>query len=175
MSYLTKCGKLAGFVAAAVVFAAVSAGGALALEKPSGKPILTVSGNIAVSNSDDGAVFDREMLETLGVVGFTTQTPWYDHPVKFEGVSMRKLLEAVGGENGAEVTAIALNDYKSSIPVEDFMKYDVVLALKRDGSYMPVRDKGPLFIVYPYDSDSELATQKFYSRSVWQVSQIVVR
>jgi hypothetical protein len=51
----------------------------------------------------------------------------------------------------------------------------VILALKRDGEYMPVRDKGPLFIIYPYDNAPELRSQQFYSRSVWQVSRLVVK
>ena len=53
---------------------------------------------------------------------------------------------------GRRVSVVALNDYASEIPVEDFSKYKVILALKRNGEYMPVRDKGPLFIVYPYDA-----------------------
>ena len=43
-----------------------------------------------------------------------------------------------------------------------------------DGAYMPVRDKGPLFIVYPYDSDPALKHQVYYSRSAWQVARMVV-
>jgi hypothetical protein len=39
---------------------------------------------------------------------------------------------------------------------------------------MPVRDKGPLFIVYPYDTDSDLRHRRFYSRSAWQVGRLVV-
>ena len=40
---------------------------------------------------------------------------------------------------------------------------------------MPVTDKGPLFIVYPFDSNPELKHQLFYSRSAWQLNRIVVR
>jgi hypothetical protein len=39
---------------------------------------------------------------------------------------------------------------------------------------MPVRDKGPLFIVYPYDSDTRLQSQTYYSRSAWQVCKLLV-
>jgi hypothetical protein len=38
-----------------------------------------------------------------------------------------------------------------------------------------VRDKGPLFIVYPYDSDPQLATQTFYGRSAWQLAKLIVK
>ena len=51
----------------------------------------------------------------------------------------------------------------------------MLLALKRDGEYMPVRDKGPLFIVYPFDSRPELRHQRFYARSAWQLARLDVR
>ena len=114
------------------------------------------------------------MLEALGTRAFTTTTPWHNGPVTFEGVPMAKLMRAVGAE-GDTVTALALNDYSTDIPMDDFARYGVLLALKRDGAYMPVRDKGPLFIVYPYDSDPALRSRRFYSRSAWQVVRLVVR
>lgn len=40
---------------------------------------------------------------------------------------------------------------------------------------MPVRDKGPLFIVYPYDSNPEIKSQTYYTRSVWQVARLEVK
>jgi hypothetical protein len=143
------------------------------LAQPSGRAILTVTGAIRVRNRDDAAVFDREMLEALGMASFRTQTPWYDAPSTFEGVPMARLMDRLGAQ-GQTVTAIALNDYRTQIPMSDFARFGTLLALKRDGAYMPVRDKGPLFIVYPYDSDAELRTRQYYSRSAWQVSRLIV-
>ncbi len=139
-----------------------------------GKPILTVSGRISIVNNGNVAEFDRDMLEALGTVGFETMTPWYDKPVRFDGVPMERLMQAVGA-TGDSVTAVALDDYSTDIPISDFHAYGVILALKRNGVYMPVRDKGPLFIVYPYDSKPELRHQRFYSRSAWQVSKLIVK
>ena len=158
-------------VVAAVAFAASAAAAPLA--SPQAEPILTVSGKIA--NTNDGAVarFDRQMLEALGTVTLRTMTPWYDHVVEFEGVSMKALMQHVGAE-GTQVTATALNDYRGTIPLSDFDSFKVILAMKRDGVDMPIRDKGPLFIVYPYDSDPELANGLYYSRSVWQVKELEV-
>lgn len=133
--------------------------------------ILTVSGQITVQGGN--ARFDRDMLESLGTEGFQTQTPWYDKPVRFDGVRMSRLMQAVGA-TGSTVTAIALNDYSTDIPIADFERFGVILALKRDGAYMPVRDKGPLFIVYPYDRSPELNSQLYYSRSAWQVAKLIV-
>lgn len=154
--------------------AGARAAGAATLAMPQGKVILTISGLIKVTNANDTAVFDMAMIEAIGLESFSTTTPWYNGPVKFEGVRMSKLLDLVGA-TGTTVTALALNDYKTDIPLDDFRKYPALLATKRDGAYMPVKDKGPLFIVYPYDSDITLKHQVYYARSAWQVARLIVK
>lgn len=143
------------------------------LPLPQGEPILVVSGDITNTNVSGTAQFDLPMLEAIGMVTMSTKTPWYDGAVTFEGVPMAKLMKVVGA-TGKNVRAIALNDYAINIPVDDFVKFGTMLAIKRDGQYMPVRDKGPLFIVYPFDSNRELRTQTYYGRSAWQLSKLVV-
>jgi hypothetical protein len=146
---------------------------AAGLSAPKDKPILEIAGSIATTNKDGAAVFDREMLESLGMDAITTTTPWHKGQVTFEGVSMAKVMELVGAK-GKTVKALALNDYVTQIPMEDFARFGVILALKRDGEYMPVRDKGPLFIVYPYDSKPELKSQTYYGRSAWQLAKLII-
>lgn len=163
---------LAAMMAGIGLAAAQPAGGPLA--EPTGRIILAVSGKISVTNDGESAKFDRAMLEELGMVSFTTATPWYDGPVTFEGVPMARLLQRLGAQ-GEMVQAVALNDYSTEIPVADFARWGVVLALKRDGSYLTIRDKGPLFIVYPYDTNAELRSPRYYGRSPWQVARLVVR
>ncbi|MGD9614305.1 MAG: molybdopterin-dependent oxidoreductase [Alphaproteobacteria bacterium] len=153
---------------------AACSAGAETLRLPTGKPILTVTGKIAVTNDRGKAVFDRQMIEALGETSFSTATPWYDGPHKFEGVPLAKLLDTVGS-SGDRLVVTALNDYVTEIPVADARKFGVILALKRDGQYMPVSDKGPIFIIYPFDSNSELKAQVYYKRSAWQVSRIEVK
>ncbi len=145
-----------------------------ALSEPKGRVVLRISGRISVTNGDGVASFDRAMLEDLGLASFSTVTPWYTGPVTFEGVPMARLMERVGAE-GDTVQAIALNDYSTEIPIADFARWGVLLALKRDGKYLEVRDKGPLFIVYPYDTDGELRSPRYYGRSAWQVARLQVR
>lgn len=138
------------------------------------KVVLTVSGLITNTNTGNLAKFDRAGIESLGLSSFTTSTPWYKEPVKFEGVRLAKLLEAVGSK-GTRLIATALNDYRAEIPVSDAHKYDVLIAVKKNGADMDVSDKGPLFIVYNFNSDSELNQRLFYIRSVWQLKTIEVK
>jgi hypothetical protein len=160
---------LAGQAAAISASAAAPPG----LPRPSGDAILTVSGKVRVTNADGAADFDRAMLERLGTSSFTTTTPWFGGAATFEGILVTKLMQAVGA-HGETVAALALNDYATEIPMSDFEQFGVLLALKRDGSYMSVRDKGPLFIIYPFDTRPDLKARRYYSRCAWQLRRLVV-
>lgn len=141
------------------------------LARPTGKILLTISGNIENTNESGKAVFDIASLEKLGTVSFQTTSPWYNGRTTFTGIPLQKLMEYVGAK-GTVVKVTALNDYTTVIPLSDFKKYNAILALKINGEYMRIRDKGPLFVVYPYDSLPELNNQIYYSRSAWQVSRM---
>ena len=143
------------------------------LPPPTGKVILTVSGKVGGKNGADGANFDMAMLERLPQRTFSTQTPWYPQPVTFTGPLLRDVLAAAKA-TGTLLKAVALNDYKTEIPLADAQTFDVVLALKMNGEPIPVRTKGPLFIVYPFDTKPELKSNKYFERSAWQLKSITV-
>ncbi len=147
---------------------------AAGLPAPTEKSILTVSGKISVHNDGQTASFDRPMLEAIGDWSFETRTPWYDGEDRFEGVAMSRLMEAVGA-SGDRVAAIAVDDYLTEIPISDFTRFDVMLALKRDGKYLTIRDNGPLFIVYPFDKYPELRSSTYTSWCAWQVTRLIVK
>jgi hypothetical protein len=144
------------------------------LATPKGPVLLSVSGNIEVTNVDDTAAFDREMLKELGVVEVKTSTPWTDGTPVFTGVLARTLLERLGA-SGSVVLASALNDYTVEIPIEDFLEHDVLLATEMDGKELLVSDKGPVWIIYPRDSDEQLRDRSLHDRWVWQLKSLQVQ
>jgi hypothetical protein len=75
---------------------------------------------------------------------------------------------------GSVIHATALDDYRASIPFSDAQDYDVILAHQMNGETLTPKNKGPLFIVYPYDSKPELQTVRFYERSIWQLKSLQV-
>lgn len=149
-------------------------GHSLALEAPTGTPVLSLSGQIDQPNSQQQAVFDMQMLRALPQHSFTTQTPWYPQPVKFTGPLLRDVL-AAAGSTGTSIVAIALNDYRTEIPVQDTQDHDVIVATLINDKPMTVREKGPLFIVYPFDSKAELQAATFYNRSAWQLRALQIK
>lgn len=146
----------------------------LALDAPSGPVILRISGLVTQPNMQQQAVFDMPMLQALPQHSFTTQTPWYAEPVKFSGPLLRDVLAAAGSQ-GENITAIALNDYRTEIPFSDAVKYDLIVAILMNDQPMPVREKGPLFLVYPFDSKAELQAATFYNRSAWQLRALQIK
>lgn len=146
---------------------------AWALDKPSGPVVLTVSGKLRAPNAGAVAQFDMAMLEQLPQRSFSTRTPWYSQARKFTGPLLRDVLSACGAE-GRTLRAVALNDYRVDLPFEDTQRYDVLLARLLDDQPMAVRDKGPLFIIYPFDTDPALRSPIFYGRSAWQLKSIEV-
>jgi len=146
-----------------------------ALDAPSGKVLLTVTGQITVRNIADAAQFDLAMLEKLPQTSFHTKTPWYPEPRKFTGVRLRDLLAALGAQGRTSVSAEALNDYRAVIPAEDWNDYDVLIAWHLDDAPMLVRDKGPLVVIYPFDAHAKLRSAVRYGRAVWQLKALDVR
>lgn len=138
------------------------------LPQPSDGPLLTITGKIRQTNAEDRAEFDRELLEQLGLVKLTTSTPWTKGEREFEGVSFVALLGAIGA-NGSTARAVAANDYIVDIPISDLLQSDALLAMSMDGKRLRLRDKGPLWIIYPWSQRPELDRSEFHSYAVWQL------
>jgi hypothetical protein len=147
---------------------------AQSLPAPEGRVILTLAGDIEVTNQNDVAAFDAAMLKDLGEATVETSTAWTEGVKNFRGVAMDRLMERVGA-SGSTAVVIALNDYKVEIPTSDFRSYPVVLAYEMDGERLRIRDKGPLWVVYPQDQYPALQNKETQAKWVWQVKRIEFR
>jgi hypothetical protein len=146
---------------------------AQALQAPAGAVVLSIGGRIQRTNQGERATLDMAMLEALAQHSFTTKTPWFKQRRKFTGPLLRDVLSLVGAQ-GTTLRMAALNDYRIDVPSDDARRFDVVLARMVDDKPITVRDKGPLFMIYPFDSDAALRNPLYYSRSVWQLKSIDV-
>ncbi|MBE9603717.1 hypothetical protein IAI18_02505 [Acetobacteraceae bacterium H6797] len=151
----------------AALFVAGTASGQDAVA-PDKRPILTVAGNVRGDLPRD---FTLATLEALGMERLTTHTPWTSGPQNFSGVPLARLLASVANR-GANLRLIALNDYQISIPASDASAYHPLLATRLDGVPMRVRDKGPIWLVYPWSQRPEIDKPSYYERGVWQLRRI---
>jgi len=154
--------------------ASVSADALTALKKPSGRVILSVTGEIDRTNAEGRADFDRAMLEAIGMVELKTMTPFTEGSTVFRGILARDLLRYLGA-TGSQVEAAAIDLYEVTIPIEDFEQFDVLIALEADGKKLRVRDHGPTWIIYPWSQHKELGKEIYSRRSIWQMNTINVQ
>lgn len=164
----------AGRLAAACVLAvAMSLPARAELAQPTGEQVLKIDGAIAQTNSEGAALFDLEMLQALPAGEFATTTQWTEGEKVFKGVPLKALLQSVGA-SGRTITATALNNYSVDIPMDALKDDAPIVAYSIDGETFSRRDKGPLWIVFPYDSGAEYQTELVYGWSIWQLATLTV-
>ena len=151
----------------------MAAGAVPALQPPTGVVLLTVGGRVRNTNDGRRAQFDMAMIEALTQQTVVTRTPWFSKARRFTGPLLRDLLSAAGAQ-GTMLRLVALNDYQVDMPFDDAQRHDVIVARLLDDKPMSVRDKGPLFVIYPFDARPELRSAIYYSRSAWQLRTIEV-
>ncbi len=137
-------------------------------ETAADKIILTV-----INPSTDTEIqLSAAMLAKMPHKSMTLDTPWYPTPQTFDGPLLRDVLKLAHIQSG-HITLKSLNDYAISIPVSDALQYDVIVAQHLNGKPMPIRKKGPLFIIYPFHEHEELRKTDYYRRCSWQLRSII--
>ncbi len=127
----------------------------------------------ASSSQPDTVTLSLEALDTLEQAAFTTTTIWTDGETRFSGVPLKALLAHLGAQ-GRSVEMVALNDYAVTMPIAELEDGAPIVATRMNGETMSVRDKGPYWVVFPYDSNPKYSTETTYSRSIWQLNRLKV-
>lgn len=140
--------------------------------QPENPVILSVSGALACC-PEGTAYFDLARLDALPQTEVTTTTPWTDGSTVYSGVRISELLKAVGAQ-GSTISATALNDYSTTFNAAAVMQYPVIVATHSNGQPMRVRDKGPLWIIYPLSENPQLRKEEFHQTMVWQLKALTI-
>lgn len=152
-----------------------AAAGAAALPAITGPAILTVSGLDEKLFAGGVAEFDIGRLDALGRTEIETTTIWTEGKHRYTGVLLADLLAALGlSGTETQLEFRALNDYAIEFAANEATAEAPLLAYLADGQPMQVRDKGPLWLIYPYDSDASYRTDTIYARSIWQLDRVTV-
>ncbi len=144
-----------------------------AIPPAEGRIVLIVNGAAREGKALGPLRFDITTLEKIGLIRYTANNRWYNDPPTFEGILGSAFLDVVGVPKDATIMKMrALNDYLTRIPIADFRRWPVMLALKMNGKYMPVRSKGPIWIVYPSHLDEALRYPPHQGKWIWQLAEI---
>ena len=102
----------------------------------------------------------------------TTSTFWPEDQGAYEGPRLADVLKSVGISEVAQVRVFGLDGYSQVLPREDWTRWPLILATRKNGKPLDLRDKGPLRVIYPRDSDKTLQDDLYRLRWVWMVRQI---
>lgn len=152
------------------------------LSTPKGRVLLTITGNIGVTNSGtnsaleqtEQAEFDLALLDSLPQHEFNTETPWTNGMHRFSGVLLRDLLQRVEAK-GVMIKAVAFNEYFSEIDISRPELSGLLLATRMDGEPMRVRDKGPSWLMLPLSESKQLDNKRFHELLIWQLRTLDVQ
>jgi hypothetical protein len=133
---------------------------------------LVVSGKTSAGLSKTIS-FSLEEFESLApLTEVTTSTPW--HPVSsFSGISGVDFVERIGLD-GTTLLATAFDDYSVTIPRADLTDLGLLFVTRLNGKKLTLREKGPIFVIYPFDDHPMLKSDLYYGRSIWQLKKITV-
>ncbi|KQA99694.1 oxidoreductase [Vibrio metoecus] len=131
------------------------------------EPILTLA------HQDQTVSATYQELLARSDLTIVTETPWTQGSTEFKGISAQAILAWMGVKQ-ADLKVIALNKYWAVIPYSDIEKYNPVFAIQKNGKPMAIRDRGPVWSIYPLSSSGELNNEVLHSRMVWQISHIEI-
>ncbi|MFQ5773607.1 MAG: molybdopterin-dependent oxidoreductase [Kiloniellaceae bacterium] len=159
------------------------------LANPDGPVVLTVSGNIAQTNRapfdpvrdaflkyhekafEKAAEFDHAMLEALGMHEVKLASKNWPGAPRFEGPMLKDVLAAAGAA-GKTVTVYALDGYGAKITKDELEGRQWILAIKRDGEYLKLGQRGPTLLAAPHKG--KVTSKSDESKWVWSAFYIEV-
>ena len=147
-----------------------------AIPAPTGDVVLTVFGDISVTNSGDMLKLDMPALEGLGLVKYTVNDPWLNAKNTYTGVLISDLYKALGSSSAATSLHItALDDYQVDISLEDAEKWPILLATRVNGDYMDIENSGPTRVIFPYDTHSDIDQIAYKDYWIWNIKSVEIR
>ena len=119
--------------------------------------------------------FSEADLARLPQVTIRTRTDYTDGVVEFIGPLVRDAVAFIETGAATSIHLVAANDYAIDIPLSDIFDYDVILAMQANGERLTMRDKGPIWLMYPLDDHEEMQDPVFNNRLIWQLTVMELR
>jgi hypothetical protein len=128
------------------------------------------------NGSDPTVEVSLQDLDSLPQYSFETTTQWTDGLMMFSGPALKDVLvkAGTGGDPSEVIHLIAANQYEVILDPNLLEDTVPIVATRINGKTFGIRDKGPLWVVFPYDLDTEYQKEGVYSASIWQLVDIFI-
>lgn len=136
------------------------------------EPYLVITNDMASPSKKHIITMDRSTLESLQIISFETSTIWTEEVITFSGPALREVL-SIAGVTSSQIRLKAANNYQVEIPTEILVADAPIIATRINDQHYGLREKGPFWLVFPYDRDKRYRTETVMSYSIWQLTEIV--
>lgn len=138
--------------------------------------VLTVYGNIELNEQQHTQLdFTLSELQALTQADMTTAHPWSAEPRRYRGVDMISLLNNLFSQkNILSLQLEALNDFSVVVNWDQISSYSPILAWQENKQTMSLRNKGPLWLILPFDQVPQIQQADFLHFMIWQLRVIRV-
>jgi hypothetical protein len=116
-----------------------------------------------------------EELAALPQTTVRTENEFVDGTVEYRGPLARDVLAPLAVDRASVLRFTAANDYAVDVPATDLLDFDVILAMEADGRKLSLRDKGPLWLMYPISDHPPFRGRPYTDRLIWQVVSVEVQ
>lgn len=125
-----------------------------------------------VSNGITTNTLSDQDLSEFPQTEIATELPWLEGVTSFTGVQVSDIFEHIKMPIPKTMTFVALNDYQIEVVVEDIENYQPIIANRKNGKIMTVRDKGPFWLIFPLSQYPEINNTDYHAKMIWQLKEI---
>ena len=115
----------------------------------------------------------EEDLLALPQVTIETSTPWDEEEITFSGPTLKALLTRYNITEG-ELNLYASNRYQIQVPWDYIEDTTPIIANRMNGNPFSRRQRGPLWLIFPFDSDDRYRSYEVSAMSIWQLISIEI-
>ncbi|NMG67697.1 molybdopterin-dependent oxidoreductase [Azoarcus indigens] len=101
-----------------------------------------------------------------------TRSFWPADDGVYQGPLLADVLSRYGMGKVKAIRVFGGDGFSQLIPCEDWERWPLVLATRREGHPLSRREKGPVRIIYPRDMDKTLEDTLYRLRWVWLIERI---
>ncbi|MBO1518377.1 molybdopterin-binding protein [Oceanisphaera pacifica] len=138
--------------------------------------VLSVYGKIRMDGQAYSQLdFTLNELQALKQADITTSHPWSNEPRHYHGVDLNDLLDRLFSQQKVlSIQLEAINDFSIEIDWSRIASYMPILAWQEDQRVMSLRNKGPLWLMLPFDKVPSVQQADFIHFMAWQLKSIRV-
>ena len=129
---------------------------------------------LSITNALDDVVIELTEDDLLAMEQFTvrTENEFVDGMAEFTGPLARDVIALLNATDIETLKLTAVNDYAVDVPMSDILDYDVIFAMTQNGTRFSIRDKGPVWVIYPMSDNVELKDRVYNDRLIWQLVKV---